>query len=898
MGVTAKLTSIDLNIGKTINFDYQDGLYNWFNYSESFHSEYPLLLGGSDDYRVIPTLTGVDYHLKMLKKITTDKAVIDFNPEDRADLYAGVNNATPPKRIGSVDISDAVSGKKIKTLKFNYDYFQGTITNSYLTGNVTNAAALADADAKRLKLTSVQETGYTTAGVQVVKPPYTFSYNEATALPIKSSFSTDFWGYYNAQINSKAIPDLSVFYLSDDPDYAAMPAGLMTSFQGANRSPDTAKMKAGLLTKIVYPTGGTTAFTYEPNTFGNYAYPDINKIQNSSHNGYVSDYNVSSDVKTLTFSLPKTEIITFNVIITKGPNPARTYAEIQPSTVVLSKTVSGVTTTLKTWQMVTSQDEDDFNNSGTKQWNDAITLTYDANATYTITADMPDGIGPQGTSSDDASVSANFFYYSLPADYQTSYGGGVRVATIKNYTQTGGVASNKVIKYLNPDNSTSGILMSPVKPLYKRTMYGVIHSGVVPVDEYRGQVKDVWFISSESSVPFSDSAEGSVVGYSTVEEDEVAPDGSINGRHVFYYNNLESESHPNVPNNPQPLNGLISKEQVFSNTSTIPLTETNFSYININTWLYQGFKVANTFVGDNMCGSGSGYSIGIVDNDSNVLSSPIAYEHYYRIYTYPLNSYWSMLSGKTVTNNFNGQSLTSAENYFYNNKGQVVETASQNSKQETLTVKDIYPLDNPTDPMSAELISQNLYNSLQQKIILNNNAEQSHKYISYRDFNGLAVQNDVTGTFLGATLSPEPPLTDVTFDVYGPNKTVRQVTQKGVTTVLVWAFNNSFPLAEIKNTTYAAVQTALGGQSAVDAFGLTSPTKAAIDAFLAPLRSGTLTNALVTTFSIDPLIGMTSSTDEKGISTYYEYDDYQRLMNIKDKDGNIVKHIDYHYQGQ
>ncbi len=57
-------------------------------------------------------------------------------------------------------------------------------------------------------------------------------------------------------------------------------------------------------------------------------------------------------------------------------------------------------------------------------------------------------------------------------------------------------------------------------------------------------------------------------------------------------------------------------------------------------------------------------------------------------------------------------------------------------------------------------------------------------------------------------------------------------------------------------------------------------------------------NAQVTTYTYNPLVGMTSSTDAKGETTYYEYDTFQRLMNVKDKDGNIIKHMDYHYQGQ
>ena len=56
--------------------------------------------------------------------------------------------------------------------------------------------------------------------------------------------------------------------------------------------------------------------------------------------------------------------------------------------------------------------------------------------------------------------------------------------------------------------------------------------------------------------------------------------------------------------------------------------------------------------------------------------------------------------------------------------------------------------------------------------------------------------------------------------------------------------------------------------------------------------------AQMTTYTYDPLIGMTSSTDAKNQVTFYEYDGFQRLINIKDKDGNIIRHTDYHYQGQ
>jgi hypothetical protein len=57
-------------------------------------------------------------------------------------------------------------------------------------------------------------------------------------------------------------------------------------------------------------------------------------------------------------------------------------------------------------------------------------------------------------------------------------------------------------------------------------------------------------------------------------------------------------------------------------------------------------------------------------------------------------------------------------------------------------------------------------------------------------------------------------------------------------------------------------------------------------------------NAQMKTFTYIPSIGISNSISEKNEITYYEYDSFQRLMNIKDQYGNILKHMDYHYQGQ
>jgi YD repeat-containing protein len=54
--------------------------------------------------------------------------------------------------------------------------------------------------------------------------------------------------------------------------------------------------------------------------------------------------------------------------------------------------------------------------------------------------------------------------------------------------------------------------------------------------------------------------------------------------------------------------------------------------------------------------------------------------------------------------------------------------------------------------------------------------------------------------------------------------------------------------------------------------------------------------AQMTTYTYDPLIGMTSQCDASNRIIYYEYDSFGRLKTIRDQDRNVIKTIDYQYQ--
>ncbi|WP_142686613.1 hypothetical protein [Chitinophaga polysaccharea] len=113
----------------------------------------------------------------------------------------------------------------------------------------TNAAT------KRLRLDSLAVLGGSGELIQ----KYRFEYNTNKILPEYTSASRDFWGYYNGKPNNSLIPQMSV------------PYNLNTITIGSNipngRDPDNEYMQACVLKRINYPTGGYTEFEYEANRY-------------------------------------------------------------------------------------------------------------------------------------------------------------------------------------------------------------------------------------------------------------------------------------------------------------------------------------------------------------------------------------------------------------------------------------------------------------------------------------------------------------------------------------------------------------------------------------------------------------------------------------------------------
>jgi YD repeat-containing protein len=134
----------------------------------------------------------------------------------------------------------------------------------------------------------------------------------------------------------------------------------------------------------------------------------------------------------------------------------------------------------------------------------------------------------------------------------------------------------------------------------------------------------------------------------------------------------------------------------------------------------------------------------------------------------------------------------------------------------------------------------------------------------------------------------------VRFHQYNTGGSIQSLSlEKGPKTSYLYSYGRQFPIAEIRNADFASVSGILGASN-ISAFELSSPDKTAVDNFIAPLRAA-LPDAHISTFVYLPLVGMSSQTDAKGNTTYYEYDDFQRLSAIKDQNGNMLKFYKYNY---
>lgn len=136
------------------------------------------------------------------------------------------------------------------------------------------------------------------------------------------------------------------------------------------------------------------------------------------------------------------------------------------------------------------------------------------------------------------------------------------------------------------------------------------------------------------------------------------------------------------------------------------------------------------------------------------------------------------------------------------------------------------------------------------------------------------------------------------YDSYGNVREFKDLSNSS--NIYLWGYGGQYPIAEIKNSTYAEVVAVLT-QPVIDNLNLTTHTEATMETLVKTaadkLRSDSrLSKAMVTSYTYKPLVGMTSKTDARGIKETYTYDGMQRLRAVLDHVNNVNRSFDYHYR--
>ncbi|WP_299117040.1 RHS repeat domain-containing protein [uncultured Winogradskyella sp.] len=833
---------------------------------------------------------------QQLSAIDFDGGSVDFigDPTEREDLQGG--NA-----LRNIELRDN-KNILVKKMRLHQSYFQAIEDNNQLS-------TIKDRDpkaAKRLRLDSITE------GIDQnnQKPPYVFDYIDE-GFPNRFSNAQDVWGYYNGKPNGSRLTFISY--------------GIFN----ANRRVDTVKASTGILNKITYPTGGATHFEYEHNKVASPDFFDEILVKAINPTAQFSAGMIKGTTETTTnWWDPVSRTYKMPVTIATGDNNS-SVASIRMRAVVQicndDDCDSQVATTLCPYQTHL------YNGN-----NSYMFFKGDHDNIFVAPGDYTLEIIPRSPAAEDPLDFQNCFAVNLTweeavaDEHELIYAAGKRIKKVTTADADGTVVSEKSYEYLNDEGVTSGHLfglpsfyatittpsgtnasdMFGSRPGSPLTKIQGNNSGYSNVTEYIGtktnnigKVEYTFTMIPDGNeywkLPYRLPMDNEwlrgrplAVNYFKATSDPLDP-YEITRSENFRYSGGDSDTPLTIVSPPldpgQPTDPLVINDRYQHHTP--------FAIFSFPDGLLEAYH----------------------NNDLSTAAALLnlymnAPHNYYK--TYYLTGGASHLIQKRDIEYTNGvQTLENVTNYSYNylEHYQASRVSSINSEDETVIQVHTYPQDihgptevpvgnnYSTDPVLA-LAQQNRLVPIETK--------------TYKELNndGLLLSDELTGTsetkykWYGDVLEPEKVLVGkgddlleerIQFHKYDDKGHPLEVSKTdGTRIIYVWGYENTSPVAKLENASYTTLSTAQ--QSAIDAVITASnndvgtTTEDTLRTTQVALRSA-FPEAMVTTYTYDRLIGVTSMTDPRGQTVYYQYDDFNRLKLVKDKDGYILSENTYNY---
>lgn len=843
------LTRISPVIGPSIKFIYSSP--RDVTYPGSITENKQVLIGGSPavgGIELLPSETYVTASVVNLQQIILADQSISFYTSDRGDILN-------MSKLDSVTVATS----------------SGTVVKQYALQYQSNS---------RVFLAQVQEKFNRT---QVI-PPYLFTYK--SVLPPVYTKQQDHWGYYNGKSGSPAtlIPTTTV-----------SPGGASSLvIAGTDRSPDANLMQAGSLTSITYPTGGKTAFEYEPHDYG-YVGTQRNAAEITTRPRSVSARGSNLvEHDSAQFRLATSQVVSIGTSLNIGPT-GRAGSYVSSATVTY-RCISCDATTRSNLVYIAD------NQSG--QQSHSVQLPI---GLYRIYAEYLD---PRpGTSG----------YASIWADFQDSTGvtvnkmsGGLRIRKVTSSANNGGPASFKQYTY----RLTGDPIRSSGCAVFGLPTYQYRHRVRVFAPQTRNVVENVYLMLTSTSGAQPSMTQGASVGYSEVTVLEGGND--VNGKTINKFTSPKTHSDagihggfPFAPSNSFDYRrGKLLETVVYRRRNNIdePVSRTRYGY---------SLMSARTgLLSQQIMGLKFGRELKETTQGGDLDEFQGQNYYYTSEWVYPTTKLERRYASSGDTTAYTESILK----YRYANPTHQQLTAQEQSAGDGSSAVNTYryPLDFavPTgvsldEPSTAlqTLVAKHVLNvpieqqswrrrGVDSVLVSAQLAHYAGVYpkkvwqldsatpLAPSSFTSSTIQ--ATGVFQQDFRYREAMLFEQ-YDAFGNVLQQRRAHERP--TSYLWSYNNTLPVAQIKNATYTEVQQHL------QALGFTFSaltTDAQLRTALNQLRQS-WPQAQLTSFIHKPLVGLTSQTDPSGRTTAFEYDGLGRLQRIRDDQGRVITEQQYHY---
>lgn len=769
------------------------------------------------------------------------------------------------------EIKVIAGSQQVKGITFNY-YTYGTASDSPFLNDPTLYY--------RVFLKDVVFKG-NTSSTELEK--YAFEYYNADMLPTRLSYNKDKYGFYNGTNNSVAFSNS----LQDSPVSSYL-GNLLTT---ANTEVNPLYVYYGMIKKITYPTKGYTEITYEGNA-------DTKTVQ------------VTTPASTQTFNINKSYCSGSDLTLSKTWTSDGTPIKISGNTITNGNT--GCTTGNYTIEIkkdntviasVTNAFGTPYNTTVgtacTNSFNNYAPICTVSGSNYVITIKLSGGTAA-------ANFTMDYLQPVVTNIEQVFYGPGVRLKSILDMSE--GKEYNKRFFYYNKladIQSSNTTLQHFYEPkFYKELSTYVTSCRLIGSD---GEIDnasgwDVKYAALKFSVSSASSYSLSrqTVCYQAITE-VLEKDGFKEGciERVFLPS-LESPGYImtgyEVFDSPSSNFADLTKDKLAEETvydrSNIKKTKKTYHY---NT-LFSGYNtsviVRKLFIAPgepDWTLPGNAYST-VIRPFSNY--SVFLYKNYYGVVKLD-----TIIEQEFYSNNY-VQKLTT-KSYGAMPHFQLKSETTTNSIGEVLLTEYKYP--NDLIGIEQTPYMQQLTDSLRisNPVIINSyksGVKLLEKHIKYANNSNtgnriLPIEVHVkkgTGS-IDITSGNDRNLQLSRYDSYG--NILEYKYEGGVPTSFIWGCNNQYPIVKAENSTYSQISGFASLLQGLSNSGTLVPTS------FTSLRSA-LPSAMLTAYTYIPLIGVSSITDPKGDTVYYDYDSFGRLKSVKDNFGKLLSENEYNYRPQ